>query len=131
MIERFEKMKRHIKENRKVYITGGICLITGAALGVLMAKRPGMTEEYIASIKAQVSAANKNQVLCRNYTFQRVSIYGNPIGHPGNPVRCVETGKEFASQSLAAAWAGANSCNMTKHLAGRQEHLNGYTFERA
>lgn len=51
--------------------------------------------------------------------------------HPklSHKIRCVETGEKFESIHDCARKLGCSSGNLSKHLKGKRDHVNGYTFE--
>ena len=50
-------------------------------------------------------------------------------GHPGNVIKCVETGEVFASQNRAAAAYGISAKALRNSLRGLKETAGGYHFE--
>ncbi len=51
-------------------------------------------------------------------------------GHPGNIVRCNETGELFASQRRASEMMNVSRYDLTQHLQGEQPHVKGLTFTK-
>ncbi len=56
--------------------------------------------------------------------------YLNQRGYNANPVRCVETLEEWASQVEAAVAKGIPPIIMSKHLNDKLENAKGFHFER-
>jgi hypothetical protein len=132
-LTKIEKFKQHIKDNKKIYITGTICFITGAVVGVFALTRRSVTpEEQYDAFRAYIANRVKghHNSVTNNNTFQTISQYGNVIGRPGNHVIDTTTWKEFNSQSLAAQSVGVSEHSMWKHLEGKHPNLNGHTFKR-
>lgn len=119
--ETIEKIKNHLSENKKTYIVGGVCLVIGA------------TSAWILS-KGEVSLTNDSWKLI---DFKWKSPTTNNImqtvlerrGHPGNVIRCIETGKKFASQNQAAKEMNLNAGSLSSHLNGKYPTVQGFTFE--
>lgn len=51
-------------------------------------------------------------------------------GHPGNLLRCNETGEVFASQGRAADLMGLSRGRLSQHVNGKLDDVGGYTFEK-
>jgi hypothetical protein len=130
---KIEKIKQHIKDNKKTYITGTICFIAGAVVGVFAFTRRSVTpEEQYADFRAYIANRIKghHNSMTNNNTFQTISQYGNPIGRPGTPVVDTTTWKRFESESLAARTLDVAPARISDHLAGRTNHVKGHTFKR-
>jgi len=116
------EVKAHIQRNQKAYITGGVCLAIGV-LGTLAAAKNNSTT-VISSIEG-----NRNNFVG---TAEHVTVVVAELerrGHPGNVVRCLETGEVFASQRRAAEMLGVNPGEISKQLRGLTDKAGGYTFE--
>jgi len=115
-------MKEHFKKHKTAYLIAGAA-VGGAVLGVV---------GYLI--------LTKNGQLVINESFQMKlidrSVHNNTVitelvrqGHPGNKVRCVETGVVYPSQNVAAKATGVNPGNLSNHLSGRQGSVGGLHFE--
>jgi hypothetical protein len=131
--EKVGKIKDHIKEHKITYITGGICLFTGAVIGgvVTFMNLPKNEwtplEEYVNGVAAIIQG---NRMKNCN-TYQTISMYGNVLGRPGTPVVDTTTWKRFESETLAAKSIGATPSAMSKHLNDDGGYtLKGHTFKR-
>jgi hypothetical protein len=133
-LSKIEKMKKHVKDNKKVYIgtISGVVIGAFGAMLLFARKQKNINADLVQDF---------NQVACykpvtvSNTYYQRISKYGLPLGRRGNPVREFDpnTGRtlhEFANQALAARDAGVSNCSMSKHLDGKYRNLNGREFER-
>jgi hypothetical protein len=117
MSERIDRVKAHVSRHKVVYISAGI--VASAAVG--------------AGIALVVS---KQIVIVDSFKFQWKSTTTNNVttilerrGHPGNLVRCIQTGEVFASQNRAANLLGISTSKLSKHLRGLREDVDGFTFE--
>jgi DNA endonuclease I-HmuI-like, NUMOD-like domain len=119
MKERIEKIKDHLKEYRAVYISGAVGIVIGG-VGVYILTKKGGSNQITDSYKLQWKPTTTNNVTT---ILMR-------LGHPGNMVRCIETGEVFASQNRAAKVMGIKASNLCSHLNGRHPHAGGYHFER-
>ena len=117
---RFDEVKTHLHENKKVYIAGGIGVLAGAA------------GSYILTGKPQVQASQRIYSLlalgCRQNLVQMTVLERR--GHPGNIIKCNETGELFASQNRAADMFGISRAHLSEHLAGKTAQVKGHTFEK-
>lgn len=50
-------------------------------------------------------------------------------GHPGNMIKCLETGEVFASQNRAANAMSLNPSEVSKVVRGLKDSAGGYHFE--
>ena len=113
MNETIEKIKNHIRENRKVYIAGAVCFTVGIVVGVLAVKRPSINSY---TNMTRILSPGDNNIL---------KVYISALGDPGNVVQCVETGTIYASQGQAARELGVTAAEVSKHLKGHYESLKG------
>lgn len=122
-----EKFKQHMQEHRVTYIVGAGCLVVGAAGAVLVMARRGC----IGSPEQTVDVLNKTQgIFWHSPVTNVVQTTLERRGHPGNIIRCDQTGEVFASQGRAADLMGLNSGNLSAHLTGRSPHIKGLTFTK-
>lgn len=113
-----EKTKNHFKRNRKIYISAGIGLTAGVAVGLLLNTK---NIQIVDAIKLQYKSPTTNNITQVNLARR---------GHPGNVIVCNETGELFASQNRAADLLGLNRSNLSSHLKGKNPHVNGLTFRK-
>jgi len=123
MHERLEKIKAHLREHVLPYACAASAIVTAVATAIIVNQRNSDVEaESIGTLAYQPENCN--------FLTQVISKYGNKIGHPGNPVVDMTTGKRYESQTLAALSTGTTNQRMHDHLAGRRDHVNGHVFER-
>lgn len=96
----FEKAKKHVQDNKTVYITGAACLASGVLIGVAVTPKQIIIQGAGVAYKSPVLNA-AHQTLVRR-------------GHPGYVVRCLETGEVWASLSQAAKSAGVSRAVLKK-----------------
>jgi hypothetical protein len=107
------KVKTHLHNNKKVYIAGASCLVAG----MLIAPKQVVIVDALKGIQWKSPAANEviAQLIRR--------------GHPGNIVKCIETGIPYASQNQAAQQNGIDPSIMSRHLNGHLENAGGKHFK--
>lgn len=115
--DRYEKVKLHLRENKKYYFIGAGCFVAGATT-VLVFRRADIVTKNVSLLSYK--PVQSNTVI--------VSLARR--GHPGNLVRCVETGEVFASQNRAAQALGLGAGNLANHLNAKLPHVKGLHFER-
>jgi hypothetical protein len=119
MSEKTDKIKKHFRDHKEAYITGGVCLVVGAAVTYLVVK--GNTDpELDESIKLINTITGDHNTIITQIVRR---------GHPGDIVRCIETGEVFASKNRAAAMNGISATALRNHLSGITESVKGLTFE--
>lgn len=117
MNEKIEQAKQHFKRNKTVYISTGIAATIGVAGGFVLGN--GGTQ-IVDSFKI-VLVNWKSPHISQTTLIRR--------GHPGNIIKCIETGELFASQNRAADVMGISRSNLGKHLSGLRDNVGGFTFE--
>lgn len=113
------KFTTHFKNNKKVYITGGVCLVVGAVGAILLTRNP-----------ADMNVDNKIQQILSWKPEATLEVYIEALGDPGNIVQDTTTGTIYASQGQAAKAIGVKPSDMSKHLNGVRAHLDGHIFEK-
>jgi len=103
-MRKIDEIKTHISENKKFYIGLGIGVLVGVAITPkviqVMYKSPGSTQSVVRRM------------------------------HPGNVIKCNETGEIFASERRAADLLGLSRTTLGQHLKGNQNAVNGLTFTK-
>ena len=121
-----EQIKKHIYENRKVYIVAGVSLLVGIMIG-------GVTVFVLKkSLGNKVIIDSFNLIKYKSpHTSQTIMQVVLPyLGHPGNALQCIETGTIYASQGQAAKELGVNPSTIRKVLNGLQEDIRGLHFTK-
>lgn len=116
-------VKSHIQNHKAVYVSGVSCLVVGALAGAISSGK--MENKQFADawkiLHIQYKSPNVNNLEQTTVLVRR--------GHPGNIVKCVETGEIFASQQRASEALGISASNLSRHLRGDMPHVKGLTFE--
>lgn len=112
---RFDRIGKHFHDNKSRYA----CAVGGFAGGVIVGA--------LAFSRGQI-AVNAFQWK----PFIWITQVSMPKGHyhEAIPVKCVETKEVFASMARAANANGVNVANMSKHINGAKEAVNGLHFEK-
>lgn len=114
--ERLSAVKEHLKEHKELYIGLSIGLGIGIVGGLF----------FRTKVITIVDAFNfKWKSPSNNYVISQLVR----AGHPGNVVRCVETGVVFPSQNQAAKALGINKALVSNQINGLIPTAQGYTFE--
>lgn len=140
--ENVEKFKEHVKKYKEAYITAGVslavitCLIVRSrsdfsiSRGISVAAKRGPAVPEKTSVNA-LEVNRGGLVLGNIYALNNVSfISSNRQGPPSWVVRCLETGGIFASQNSAAIEMELSSSELSKHLNGVLDNVQGFRFER-
>lgn len=146
MKQQIVKMKIHVRKNKKVYIAvGATFVVTVAGITVIIMRSHSdssigrgisVTAKRGPAVPGEtsVNALEVNRgglVLGNSYALNNVSfISSNRSGPPSWVIRCLETGKIFSSQNSCANEMELTSSELSKHLNGIMENVNGYHFER-
>lgn len=122
----FEEVKIHLEKHKNVYVFFGTAIITalimrsnvlqrGAGIGIL----PRGVTNTASQFFTNRSTINVITVLERTGR-----------GHPGYPVRNLETMHPFFSQGEAAKAFGISESALSGHLKGKIPDVSGLHFER-
>lgn len=120
------KIKRHINENRKLYLMGTTCVLTGAAVAALYYHKiiiPGLPKAELINAPTLTTNGDNSPIVSIIQTLER-------RGHPGNVIQCVETGEIFASQRRVCEVFDISSSALSKHLNGLKESIKDLHFKR-
>jgi hypothetical protein len=117
--EKLDKAKAIVKKHWKPFTMGVVS--TGVTIGVIIVTKRVIFPNHLAVLAKKIVI--KDSVLF----FQ---TYARQQGPPSWVVRCVETGRVFASQAEAARLLSVHPNALSRHLTGTQEHVKGYHFER-
>lgn len=122
MIKRIDAVKEHIARNRDRYVIGGVCLVTGIALGAtIIAFKNG---EGIGPSSAKVNGLVNLHSPANNVVIAQVKSPGNA----GNVIQCIETQTIFSSQESAAKALGIDASRISRHLNGLLDNAKGLHF---
>lgn len=113
----FQNLKSHIKEHKREYIIGASCLAVGGIATYVVISR--------VTIDSSIDIVGDNNTVV-NITQTILARRG----HPGNVIRCVETGEVFASQNRAADLLGIAKSRLSSHLSNGSPLPGGLHFEK-
>lgn len=130
---RRRKVKAHLKENKKVYIAIGatfVVTVAGFTLHIMRSKPCPMWEGV--SSMPNVGLVNTASLKFSNKSTINITtvLDREGRGHPGWPVRNLETKRIFFSQRDAADTFGIGEGTLSSHLNGKFSDANGLHFER-
>ena len=120
---KWERVKNHFRENRKVYLAGGVCLVVGVALGYSL-KDEGDDVKMEALGDINFGELDKST----NNTTNNVTTV-NMGGPMHKIVKNTSTGEVFESVTAAAESAGVSTSSMSKHINGHTDHIFGDEYE--
>lgn len=128
MHERVEKLKTHVRENRRVYISSLVGVLGGIAIGttIMMRRQSSPISSGISGTADRGISVIGKKVVMSNVSY----ISQNRQGSPSWVVRCLETGIVFTSQRKAALTMDLPESEISKHLNGALDNVRGYRFER-
>jgi len=120
---KIERVKKHIKDNKKTYVVVGVTTTLAFIAGVVIGHR----DSIIATITSNGNHNNTIVGKVKHVTIMQAELERR--GHPGNVVLCNETGELFASQNRAATLLDINPARLSEHLNGQRNQVKGLTFQ--
>jgi hypothetical protein len=118
-MSKVQKIKQHIKDNKKVYIASAGCLAVGVIGGILISTRSNSGTQIMQTV---------NQIGFRN-TANPTIINLVENSTPSKPVHLVGTDLYFNSLNDCAKKTGHHLSQLSKHINGKLPDLNGDVFE--
>lgn len=115
---KLDKIRKHISENRKVYIAAGVGVAVGVGVTAIILKKP------------DIQVAPKIQQILSYKPTATLEVHIEALGDPGNIIQDITTGTIYASQGQAARELGLNPARISEQLKGARDHVNGHVFER-
>jgi hypothetical protein len=115
----WSRTKRHFRDNKKVYIAGGIGLAIGAAAAALLGKKSGPALQ-VASINHSPGATIR----------QHLEVHIEALGDPGNIIQDLDTGTIYASQNQAAEALGVSRSRISSHVNGHIPDADGHRLAK-
>lgn len=110
---KYQKVKQHLKDNRKTYLVGASCLATGCLL------RP-----QVVNIIDVFNVKYKSPTTTTVLTILERRACKEPI-----PIRCIDTGEVFASIRRAGDVLNIPRQLISDQLRGKIPSANGFRFE--
>lgn len=108
---KYQKVKRHLKDNRKVYLAAGGGIVVGAAGMFIVCGGPSQMVDSLKLIHIQYKSPNVNVALVKH-------ACPDPI-----PVRDKLTGESYRSLNRAAKVTGDTIRNISADAQGAQERF--------
>lgn len=122
-----DKVKNHFKKHKNKYLIGlGAVACVGAGVGVGYSLGTHHTLKAISKTPQQPQVVNTISPVFNNDNSSSNVV--NMGGHQSKLVECLETGEIWKSVNEAASSAGVHPTNMSKHLNGRSDKVNGKTY---
>lgn len=122
----------NVKERIRKHKTVILCVLTGVGVaGFTMHVMRSVASKNISVGFADTANGSNIVVVGRNSSMNNVSlIASNRKGSPSWVIRCLETDEVFTSQRKAALTMGLHQNELSQHLNGAREQVNGNHFER-
>lgn len=124
MSEKTDKIKKHFRDHKEAYITGGVCLVVGAAVTYLVVKG----NDVLDSDESVALVNNFQGLFYKSPITNDITQLVVRRGHPGFIIQCDDTKTIFASINQAAAEMGLRATDIGRHLKGERPHVGGFTF---
>lgn len=127
---RWEKIKKHVKEHKIAYTNAATAVVfTGITWAIMRSNvlRGGACESGLRG-----GPTNTASLVFRNKQTINVTtvLDREGRGHPGWPVRNVETKQVYLTQGAAAKAAGVTESLMSAHINGKFPDIDGLHYER-
>lgn len=119
---KWERVKNHFRENRNIYLAGGVCLVAGAVLGYSL-KDEG--DDFALEAGGDMVLGDMDK--STHNTTNNVTV--NMGGHMHKIIKNTSTGEVFESVNAAAESAGVPRTRMSNHINGRTDNVNGVEYE--
>ena len=124
---KWERVKTHFRENRNLYLLGGVCLAAGAVLGYSL-KDEG--DEVKMEALGDINLGDINFGELEKTTHNTTNnVMVNMGGSMHKIVKNTSTGEVFESVTAAAESAGVSTSSMSKHINGHTDHIFGDEYE--
>lgn len=136
--EKYQAVKDHVGRKKQIYIyIGGGAAIAGITVVIMRSIASQHISPVIHGTASSVdhgtgaSVAIQNTISGKNNVLNSVSyISANRTGPPSWVVRCLENNLVETSQHAMALAMNIPESDLSRHLNGILEHVNGYHFER-
>jgi hypothetical protein len=120
----YAEVKSHISRNKKEYIVFGTCFVIGFAGGVAL---KGALTRVVLNVESDQIVIKPIAIFAK----QIVTVFH--MGRQGPPswiTECVETGEKTLSQRAMSALKGISQAELSQHLNGKLENVDGLHFKR-
>ena len=120
-MNKIDQIKKHVQDNKKYYIIGGVVVGLAAAgtAGYILGTKtaPKEVENLVAPSIKQSGFVWKSP--------PTLEVHIEACGDPGNIVQDLTTGTIYASQNQAAAALGVDKAAVSRHLKGLSDFVAG------
>jgi hypothetical protein len=130
MNDKIQSVKDHISRNKTIYISTGISIaIAGITCAIMRSNiaRGVMDGSDARGVSANIASHNFLNKSTINVT---TVLDREGSGHPGWPVRNLETKQIFFSQKEASNYFDVPESVLSGHLKGKFPDVDGLHFER-
>jgi hypothetical protein len=118
--EKGKAVKTHFKKNKKYYITGAVCFVSGVAVAIIL------KQNDVASQKVENIALLNWKPF--NFLHQEVIVELPGRGHRGCAIVRNSDGAFWGSINKTAQEIGCSATHLRNHLAGFIPEINGETY---
>jgi hypothetical protein len=123
-----DRVKAHFERNKRRYYIVSIVGVAGITLLIMKGRGAGLPE---STASRSETVFTRPFFLFSNHNNVVTVIQRMGRGRRGNMTVCLETGENFASQTLAALSEGASNKDMSMHVRGKGlPDINGRHFVR-
>jgi hypothetical protein len=125
MSEKIERIKKHFRDNKKVYVVAGITATVSVAATVVVMK--------CREVPVSVTSVQKGYTVTGDVHNTINQIVEIGISRPGNKsfvVQCIEDGRVWPSIRAAAKDMGVHPNKIASHLKGAVDDIAGMHFEK-
>ena len=119
---KWDRVKNHFRENRNLYLVGGVCIAAGAVLGYSL-KDEG--DDFALEAAGDMALGDMDK--STHNTTNNVTV--NMGGPMHKIVKNASTGEVFESLTDAAESAGVSVSMMSRHVNGHKDHISGDVYE--
>lgn len=116
MFEKLERVKKHIVENKWVYISATGTVLAAGAVGFVLGQEG---YQKIEMLNFKINCPDNSQT----------TVVLNRRGTQSNFVRDLDTEAIYESQNLAAKALGVHPSKISNHLHGRIKNVQGHHLE--
>ena len=129
---KFEKIKQHLKNNRKIYLgAAGSVAFAGITCFVMRERYEALANSGAYGLKTADTSVTMRPLSFLSSQINAVNVINRSIiGRPGYLIRSIDTNEFFASQREAAKAFGISEAVLSKHVTGKLPNANGHLFER-
>lgn len=122
MSEKTDKIKKHFRDHKEAYITGGVCLVVGAAVTYLVVKGNDLNRVEVSPTITQLLSWKPNAT-------QNVVVELVERSTPSKPVHLVGTNLFFSSINEASRETGHTLSTISKNVNGLIPDVKGDIFQ--